>query len=226
MAAVMLAAAAGAQAQSFVVDPQPVSEVSGKAEGATKAEMMSRLRRWVALTFERSDVIDMQDERAGTMVLKWSAPLPQASKWLTATLSETCVIDVSDDGRWRMQVYAPRVTWATTETADVYNELGMPNQEAEADKALVSGVGRRVYEGASEWPVDDRLDEIDAAYLAQLQATTQFRNDKDRERGRATDEYRSMEHAWRIFHDVRRGVEQYKATLVQSLARSLVSGGF
>lgn len=209
-------------AQAFAVTHKPYMETSGTAAGSpSRAELMSRLRLWVALTFDRSDVIDMTDERTGTMVLKWSAPVPQASKWLTAAMSETCVIDVADGGAFRLRVYAPRVTFATTERADMLNELGMMNAEAEADRNLITGLGQRVYGGAAEWPVDERLDDIVNAYLEQLQATQQFRNDRDRERGRATDEYRAVEHAWRIVHDVRQGVQQYHATLVQSLATGL-----
>lgn len=211
-----------ASAQQFAVNPQPYSRTAGTAAGnPSRQELMSRVRRWVALTFERSDVIDMADERAGTIVLKWSAPLPQASRWLAAALSETCVIDVEDGGAFRLAVYSPRVTFATTEAADLYNELGVVNPEAEADRNFITGLGKRVYDGAAEWPVDSRLDDIVAAYLGQLDSTAQFRNERDRERGRATEEYRNAEHAWRIVHDVRRGIESYHSTLLQSLASFL-----
>lgn len=182
---------------------------------------MARLRRWVALTFDRSDVIDMADDKRGTMVLKWSAPLPQSSKWLNAVLTETCVIDIRPNGRYRLQVFSPRISFGFTEAASLFDEMGLANPEAEADMRLVNGLAQRMYGGSLEWPVDEQLDQIVAAYLEQLNSTQQFRNERDRERGRATDEYRTAEHQWRILHDVRNGAESYNTSLVQSLSRAL-----
>ena len=223
-AALAAACALGASAQGFAIDPQPIGSVSGEAAGSpSRQDMMSRLRRWVALTFDRSDVIDLADDAAGTIVLKWSAPLQQASQWLTASLSETCVIDVADGGRWRMQIYSPRISWAPTETAAMLDEMGLANSEAQADNQLIAGLAKRVYSGSMDWPVDEQLDTVVAAYLDQLNRTQQFRSDRDRERGRSTDEYRTAEHQWRILSDARRSADAYAATLVQSLARALAS---
>lgn len=223
-AGLMMAAAAApeATAQAFDVDPQPATTVSGRAADAPgKGEMLSRIKRWVAIVFDDSKVIDMVDPDAGTIVLRWSAPLQQPSQWLAPRMSETCVIDVADDGRWSMEVYSPRIAWAMTEAAGMYDDLGVPNAEAEADSRLISSVSKTVYDGSTEWPIDERLDTVAAAYLEQLQATPQFRNDRDRERGRATDEYRAAERQWRILNEARRSAASYSATLTQSLARAL-----
>ena len=64
-----------ALAQGFAIGPQPVSEVTGSVSDASKAELISRVKRWVALTFDRSDVIDLADPVAGTVVLKWGVRL-------------------------------------------------------------------------------------------------------------------------------------------------------
>lgn len=225
VAAVMAASACGtAAAQTFDVDPQPATTVTGTAAGApSKDDMLSRVRRWVAITFAGSDVIDMTDPAAGTIVLKWSAPLAQPSQWLTATLSETCVIDLRDGGRWRMQVYSPRISWAITEAATMLDDMGLANPEAAADTRHVSGITQRVYAGSMDWPLDEQLDAVAAAYLEQLNSTQQFRNERDRERGRATDEYRTAERQWRIVNDVRRAAQSYSATLTQSLARAMAT---
>jgi len=222
IAAVLCAAAPDAPAQGFAVNPQPVSSVTGTAADApSKSELMSRLRRWVALTFEHSDVIDMTDAERGTVVLKWSAPLTQPSQWLTASLSETCVIDLRDGGHYRLQVYTPRISWTVTEASSMLDEMGITNEETMADTRLIAGLSQRVYGGSMDWTADEQLDNIVAAYLEQLNGTQQFRNERDRERGKATDEYRAAERQWRILNDVRRGAEAYNATLVQSLSRAL-----
>lgn len=225
MAVMMAVCALGACAQGFVIDPLPVQTVSGTAAGnPSKQEMMSRLRRWVALTFEHSDVIDMADEGAGTMVLKWSAPVQQPSQWLVAALSETCVIDVADGGRWTLQIYAPRLVWGITDTAAMLEDAGLVSAEAQADTGLIRGVAKRVYADSMEWPVDEQLDTVVAAYLEQLNSRQQFRSERDRERGKASDEYRAAERQWRILSEARRSAELYNATLVQSLSRAMAVG--
>lgn len=221
--AVLTAAACslGAAAQGFVVNPQPVSTVSGKVDGASKSELMSRLKRWVALTFDRSDVIDMTDENAGTVVLKWSAPLQQPSGWLSASLSETCVIDMRDGGAWRLQVYAPRILWAPTETASMLEEMGLSNSEANADNRMIADISKKVFGGSMDWPLGEQVDAVAALYLDQLNGIEQFRNERDKERGKSTDEYRAAERRWRIINDARRGAEQYNLSLAQSLGTAL-----
>lgn len=221
-AAVVGLGAPVAVGQGFAVDARPVSSVTGTAsDSPSKSELLRRLRRWVALTFDRSDVVDLLDADNCTVVLKWSAPLTQPSQWITASLGETCVIDMRDGGRWRLQVYAPRISWAVSETASMLDEMGMTNEEAAADTRLIGGLAQRVYGGSMDWPADETLDKVVAAYLEQLDGTQQFRNDRDRERGRATDEYRAAERQWHILNDVRRGAEQYNTSLVQSLSRAL-----
>ena len=226
VAMVMALCALGTMAQGFAIDPRPVQAVSGTAAGnPTKQEMMSRLRRWVALTFERSDVIDMKDEAAGTMVLKWSAVVPQPSQWLVAALSETCVIDVADGGAWTLQIYSPRLSWGLTDTAAMLEDAGLAGAEAQADMGLIRGLAKRVYSDSMEWPVDEQLDTVVAAYLENLNAKQQFRSDRDRERGKASDEYRAAERQWRILSEARRATELYNATLVQSLSRAMAATG-
>lgn len=220
----MAVCAMGAVAQGFVIDPEPVSSVSGTAAGnPSRQEMMSRLRRWVALTFEHSDVIDMVDEAAGTMVLKWSAPVQQPSQWLAAVLSETCVIDVADGGAWQLLIYAPRLSWGLTETAAMLEDAGLVGAEAQADTGLIRGIAKRVYGDSMDWPVDDQLDSVVAAYLEQLNSRQQFRTERDRERGKASDEYRAAERQWRILSEARRAAALYDATLIQSLSRALAT---
>lgn len=212
-----------AGAQGFAIGPQPVSEVTGSVSDASKAELMSRVKRWVALTFDRSDVIDLADPAAGTVVLKWSVPLQQPSQWLAATLSETCVIDMRDDGKWRLQVYSPHISWTATEAASALDELGLTNSEAQADGRLIAGIAKQAFDGSMDWPVGERLDTVANTYLEYLNSIQQFRNDRDKERGRATDEYRSAERQWRIVNDPRRAAATYNATLAQSLATALAT---
>ena len=221
-AALMAGASGIASAQGFATDPRPASSYTGTvADSPSKNELMRRLRRWVALTFDRSDVIDLLDTESGTVVLKWTAPVQLSSQWLQASMSETCVIDLRDGGRWRMQVYAPHITFAASETAAMFDEYGAANEEATADTRLIAGLSQRVYGGSTEWPLDEQFDTVVAAYLEQLNGTQQFRNDRDRERGRSTDEYRAAERQWRILNDARRATETYSTSLLQSLSRAL-----
>ncbi|MDE6271010.1 MAG: hypothetical protein K2M12_09195 [Muribaculaceae bacterium] len=224
MAAIMAITVLSASAQGFPIAPQPESTVHGTAaDSPSKQELLSRLRRWVALSFDRSDVVDLIDPEAGTVVLKWSAPLQQPSEWLAPALSETCVIDVRYGGAWRMQIYSPRISWSIPETVGMLDEMGLASGEATADSKLVAGLSQRVYSGNMSWPVDEKLDEVVAAYREQLQNTQQFRNDRDRERGRSTDEYRAAERQWRILSETKRSAAALDATLVQSLSRALAT---
>ena len=212
-----------ALAQGFAIGPQPVSEVTGSVSDASKAELISRVKRWVALTFDRSDVIDLADPVAGTVVLKWSVPLQQPSEWLAPTHSETCVIDVRDDGKWRLQVFYPRIAWSPSEVATTLEELGAGSYAAEQDARFISDIAKKSFAGSMEWPVGEQLDSVAAGLLEQLSTIQQFRNDRDKERGRSTGEYRDAERRWRIVNDPRRAAATYNATLAQSLATALAT---
>lgn len=218
--------AGAAAAQGFAISPRPLTQVSGSVSGADKAELLSRVKRWVALTFDRSDVIDLVDPDAGTIVLKWSVPLQQPSEWLAATLSETCLIDVRDDGTWRLQVYYPRIAWAPSEAAAAFEELGATNYEARDDARFIADIAKESFAGSMEWPVGEQLDSVAATHLQHLAGTQQFRSDRDKERGRATSDYRAAERRWRIINEPRRAAATYNTTLAQSLAAALTTSTF
>ncbi|MDE6285430.1 MAG: hypothetical protein K2L99_00350, partial [Muribaculaceae bacterium] len=140
-----------------------------------------------------------------------------------AALSETCVIDVADGGAWTLQIYAPRLSWGITDTAAMLEDAGLVSAEAQADAGLIRGLAKRVYSDSMDWPVDEQLDNVVGAYLEQLNSRQQFRSERDRERGKASDEYRAAERQWRILSEARRAVELYNATLVQSLSRAMAA---
>ncbi|MDE6137282.1 MAG: hypothetical protein K2F97_07400, partial [Muribaculaceae bacterium] len=160
------------------------------------------------------------------IVLKWSVPVSQPSEWLTPTLGETCVIDIRDDGTWRLRVYYPRIAWAPSEAAVAFDELGAPNYEAREDTRFISDIAKASFSGSMEWPVGEQLDSVAATHLRQLAAVQQFRSDRDKERGRATADYRAAERRWHIINEPRRAAATYHATLAQSLAAALASSAF
>ena len=76
----------------------------------SKDDMWHNLRRWVSLTFDRSDVIDMEDADRGTMIVKWACPVKVASEFIDPVVSATYQIDVRD-GKYRVRCLAPKVSF-------------------------------------------------------------------------------------------------------------------
>ena len=76
----------------------------------SKDDMWHNLRRWVSLTFDRSDVIDMEDAGRGTMIVKWACPVKVASEFIDPVVSATYQIDVRE-GRYRVRCLAPKISF-------------------------------------------------------------------------------------------------------------------
>ena len=107
--------------------------------------------------------------------------------------------------------------------ATTLEELGAGSYAAEQDARFISDIAKKSFAGSMEWPVGEQLDSVAAGLLEQLSTIQQFRNDRDKERGRSTGEYRDAERRGRIVNDPRRAAATYNATLAQSLATALAT---
>lgn len=186
----------------------------------SKNDQWHNLRRWVSLTFDRSNVIDMEDAERGTMIIKWSCPVAMSSDYVSAAVSMTYVIDVRD-GKYRLQRLNPRITYqlARPDAAEFFD--GSMSASATADIKLISDLSRQYFDSSLEWPVNDRYEDIAAAYLAQTSAIPQYRNDRDREKGRISDEWKRAERDWSIIGKPYTTLRQLDASMLASLAKAL-----
>lgn len=181
----------------------------------SKSDQWHNLLRWVSLTFDGSNVIDMQDAERGTMIIKWSCPVKLDSELMSASVMSTYVIDVRD-GRYRLQRVNPRVVFHISQP-DVFEAF----ENGRDDIRLISGIASRVYGGSLEWPADEQYDDVIEAYRLTMQNTDQYRNDRDRERGKISDERRKAEHNWRLVRTPLTVLKQMDEAMAQSLDKSL-----
>lgn len=184
----------------------------------SKDDMWHNLRLWVSLTFDRSDVIDMEDADRGTMIVKWACPVKVASEFIDPVVSATYQIDVRD-GKYRVRCLAPKVSFRIVRPAgfDEYMPLNS------ADINLITGLAQRFYGGSLDWPFGETYDNILNAYVEFLDGTTKYRSDRDREKGKVSDEWKTAEHNWKLLHDVKGGLDNLNATMLESLNKSLTA---
>lgn len=184
----------------------------------SKDDMWHNLRRWVSLTFDRSDVIDMEDAGRGTMIVKWACPVKAASEFIDPVVSATYQIDVRE-GRYRVRCLAPKISFRIVRPVgfDEYTPLNS------ADINLITGLAQRFYGGSLDWPVDETYDNILNAYVEYLDGTPKYRSDRDREKGKVSDEWKTAEHNWKVLHDVREGLDNLNASMLESLNKSLTA---
>ncbi|MDE5555171.1 MAG: hypothetical protein K2J10_08325 [Muribaculaceae bacterium] len=210
---------------AFLADAQtPSTESLSETIVATtplsKNDQWHNLKKWVSLTFDNSSVIDMQDEGRGTMIIKWSCPVKLESDYISANAISTYVIDVRD-GKYRLQRINPRISFQFSRP-DVYESLDPERAEqATSDIRLINGIATRVYEGAFEWPANERYDELIDACREVLSATPQYRTDRDRDKGKITDEWRKAEHNWKLLRTPLLTLKNLDASMVESLNKAL-----
>lgn len=199
---------------------QPLAESHIGQTPLSKNDQWHNLRRWVSLTFDHSNVIDMEDAERGTMIIKWSCPVAMSSEYVGAAVAMTYVIDVRD-GKYRLQRLNPRVIYqfSRPDTADYFD--GTVSPAAAADIKLITDLSRQYFDGSLEWPVNDRYEDIAAAYLAQTSAVPQYRSDRDREKGRISDEWKRAERNWSIIGKPYTTLRQLDASMLASLAKAL-----
>lgn len=219
ISAALLVAPLKAEAQQTAEDSPMVELQTGRTD-LTKNDQWHNLRRWVSLTFDHSNVIDMEDAERGTMIIKWSCPVVMPSDFLVATVSMTYVIDVRD-GKYRIQRVNPRVNYQAIrpEVADFYDSA--LSSTAAADIKLINDISRHFYEGSSEWPVNEQYEEIAAAYLNEVGAVDQYKNDRDRERGKINDDWRRAQRNWSIINKPLSTLKQLDSSMTASLAKAL-----
>ena len=217
LAAVIFANSA-VSAQTTDYQPLPASQ-TGRTD-LSKEDQWHNLRRWVALTFDRSNVIAMEDAERGTMVIKWSCPVAMPSDFVAANVAMTYVVDVRD-GKYRLQRINPRVNYQFTrpEVTDYYDTA--LSTQATADMKLINDIARRFYDGTFEWPVNEQYDQIAAAYLEEAGSVEQYRNDREREKGKISDEWRRAQRNWSLVSKPLLTLKQLDASMIASLAKSL-----
>lgn len=174
------------------------------------------------MTFDNSSVIDMADEGRGTMVIKWSCPVKMNSDFVSATVTSAYVVDVRD-GKYRLQKLNPRISYQISRL-DIYDEFDSNRSLlATDDIKLITRIASRFYDGALEWPVDSRLKEMDEAYLEVLSSTEQYRNDRDRERGKSSDEWLRNRRNWQLIHNPLASLRQLDENMTKSLHEALTT---
>ncbi|MDE6368889.1 MAG: hypothetical protein K2K94_06590 [Muribaculaceae bacterium] len=199
---------------------ESLSETIVATTPLSKNDQWHNLKKWVSLTFDNSAVIDMQDPERGTMIIKWSCPVKPVSEYVSANVISTYVIDVRD-GKYRLQRINPRISFQFSRP-DVYETLDPERAEqATADIRLINGIATRVYEGSFEWPVNERYDELVDACREVLSATPQYRTDRDRDKGKITDDWRKAEHNWTLLRTPLLTLKNLDASMVESLNKAL-----
>lgn len=199
---------------------ESLSETIVVSTPLSKNDQWHNLKKWVSLTFDNSGVIDMQDEERGTMIIKWSCPVKLESEYISASAISTYVIDVRD-GKYRLQRINPRISFQFSRP-DIYETLDPERAEqATADIRLINGIAARVYDGAYEWPVNERYDELVDACRELLGSTPQYRTDRDRDKGKISDEWRKAEHNWKLLRTPLVTLKNLDASMVESLNKAL-----
>lgn len=186
----------------------------------SKNDQWHNLKKWVALTFDNSSVIDMEDPERGTMVIKWSCPVAMPSDFVGATAVMTYVIDVRD-GKYRVQRLNPRIVYQLSRP-DIYDDFDVDRaNQATADIKLINNVTRQIFDGSFEWPVDEKYAELAQAYADEAASIPQYRNDRDREKGKINDDWRRAERNWRMINKPRLTLLQLDASMSSSLDSAL-----
>lgn len=211
-------------ALAFCLDAQvPVMNISEEETGSSelsKKELWYNLRKWVSLTFDSSDVIDMEDPDHGTMIIKWSCGVKQTSEFINSSVSGILQIDVRD-GKYRIRSINPRVALQFKKPSSVE----MLNDEsisiANDDIRLISSIANKFYDGQLEWDINDDYRKIVAAYLEHASDIRQYKSERDRERNRVNKEWISAQRDWSILNDVLKGYETLNKTMTGSLSQAL-----
>lgn len=199
---------------------ESLSETTIATTPLSKEEQWHNLKKWVALTFDNSNVIDMEDPQRGTMIIKWSCPVKLESDYIAANAILIYVIDVRD-GKYRLQRVNPRIGFQFAHP-DIYENLDPERAEqATADIRLINGIASRGYEGSYEWPADQNYDELVEASRELLAATPQHRSDRDRDRGKISDEWRKAEHKWKLLRTPLVSLKNLDSSMTQSLNNAL-----
>lgn len=186
----------------------------------TQKEQWHNLRRWVSLTFDRSNVIDMEDADRGTMIIKWSCPVQVPSDFINASVHMTYVIDVRD-GKYRIERLNPRVSYQINRP-DIYDNLDADRAaSASSDIQLINAIARKSFDGLYEWPVDEKYEQIVTDFLTTASSVPQYRNDRDRERGKINDDWRKAEHYWKLISKPLLTLRQLDNTMTASLMEAL-----
>lgn len=186
----------------------------------SQKDQWHNLRRWVSLTFDRSNVIDMEDAERGTMVIKWSSPVALPSEYVSASVQMTYLIDVRDN-KYRLRRINPSVSYQFMRP-DIYDSFDTDRAAAgSADIQLINNLAKNSFGGVYDWPVDEKYEQLVIDFLSTASATPQYRNDRDRERGKISDEWRRAEHSWKLVAKPLLTIRQLDQTMSASLDQAL-----
>ena len=78
-----------------------------------------------------------------------------------------------------------------------------------------------MFEGSFEWPANERYDEVIDAYRETLANTGQYRTERDRDRGKISDEWKKAERNWQLIRTPLTTLRQLDAAMVKSLDDAL-----
>lgn len=196
-------------------------EIVKRADG-TKAELWSKLKRWVALNFDNyKDVTDLEDPEAGTMVIKWNSSVKSPISFFQTSVSGVYLIDVKD-GKYRFRVIQPKM-YVTFQNPDNVNDLSDEAiSNVNADLKFVNGIASSYFNGSSMWPLNDTFNEISASCLDLLSKTPEYKSDRDKEKGRVSGEWLSADRRWRLFHNVTTAYREINDKMSHSLNQFMI----
>lgn len=186
----------------------------------SQKEQWHNLKRWVALTFDKSDVIDMEDAERGTMVIKWSYPVKFDSDFISAAVTATYLVDVRD-GKYRLKKISPRVSFQFMRSPIMDEYDNDKIIQANADIRLLNGLASQFFGGSFDWPIDSTYDEIASAYLEYAEKIDKYKSDRDRDRNKVSDEWARAERNWSMLNTIKRTYREIDASMSSSLDTAL-----
>ena len=203
-----------AQTPENEVDYEVIENVAG-----SKSKLFSELRRWAALTFESSDMVDLADPEIGTMVIKWNIPVKQPSQYITMTLTGMYVIDVRD-GKYRFRTMRPKLY---IEPIQVIDDTFSPAEiaRAQSDISFAATVAQNYFNGSREWPMGADFRKLNADITEELSQIPQYKNDKDREKAKTSPEWLEAERRWRMVNNPLKTYDSLNASMSSSLKNAM-----
>ncbi len=217
MIALMVSAQPSSAQQAVATE---IEGISINRTDLSRKDQWHNLKRWVSMTFDRSNVIDMEDAERGTMIIKWSCPVQLPSDFVSAIVQQTYVIDVRD-GKYRLQKVNPRVSYQFSRP-DLYEDYDASRANMAAnDIKIINSAAKRLFDSTYDWPVNDQYEQLAADYLSIASGTPQYRNDRDRERGKVNEDWIRAEHNWKLVAKPLLTLRQLDATMTASLDNAL-----
>lgn len=189
-----------------------LTETTVSATTLSREQQWRNLKLWVSMTFDKSDVIDMEDSASGTMVIKWAYPVNLKSESVRASAFMTYVVDVKD-GKYRIQRLNPHILFEPLFDSNV----GAIFENNVGDLNLVKGFANAVFAGSYDWPANENYDLVIDNCREKLASIPQYRNERDRERGKIDSDWSKAERSWQLVRTPLVTLKQLDASMSKSL---------